>query len=176
MLFRSKLKDIYSSIYLGYRNKQEEKETSKITSNIVFLRENLALSKTDLKYLPYLYRIRDGKTISEEKEVIVNQYMSAQGVVQYNAGDWTKEEIEELQGQSLYNINKEKVANNTTGLNFTFGGFTYDGDTANASDIANGNIITSRNQSVTPQSGWGTPKYSGWQILESKKKRVKENV
>lgn len=61
-----KLKDVYSSIYLGYRNKQEEKDTLKITNNIVFLRENLASSKTDLKYLPYLYRIRDGKTISEE--------------------------------------------------------------------------------------------------------------
>ena len=118
----------------------------------------------------------NGKIIAEEKEVIVNQYMSAQGVVQYDAGDWTEEEIQELKSKNLYNINKEKIANTTTGLDFTFGGFTYKGDTANADDIKSGNIITSRNQSVTPQSGWGTPKYSGWQILESKEENGKTYV
>ena len=118
----------------------------------------------------------NGKTISEEKEVLVNQYMSAQGVVRYDAGDWTEEEIQALQIKSLYNINKSKTASNTAGLNFTFGGFTYEGDTTNASDIASGNIITSRNQSVTPQRGWGTPKYSGWQILESKEENGKTYV
>ena len=105
----------------------------------------------------------------------------------YEKGNWinmispTEEEINELKNQNLYMINKEKVVGNGTfnlndsnnGLNFTFGGFTYDGDTANASDIAIGNIITSRNQSVTPQSGYGTPEYSGWQILESKEENGK---
>ena len=118
----------------------------------------------------------NGKTIEEEKEVIVNQYMSAKNVVKYDAGNWTQAEIQELQGKNLYNINKEKVANETTGLNFTFGGFTYKGDTTNASDIASGNIITSRNQSVAPQNGYGTPKYSGWQILESKEENGKTYV
>ena len=112
----------------------------------------------------------NGKTISEEKEVTVNQYMSAQNIVQYDAGNWTQEEIQALQSDNLYNINKEKVANTTSGLDFTFGGFTYEGDTANKSDIDNGNIITSRNQSVScyfRQKEY-TPRYSGWQILESK--------
>ena len=118
----------------------------------------------------------NGETVEEEKEVIVNQYMSAQGVVQYDAGNWTQAEIQALQSKNLYNINKSKTASNTAGLNFTFGGFTYDGDTANASDIASGNIITSRNQSVSPQSGYGTPKYSGWQILESKEENGKTYV
>ena len=118
----------------------------------------------------------NGKTIEEEKEVIVNQYMSAKGVVKYDAGNWTQAEIQELQGKNLYNINKEKEVNASSGLDFTFGGFTYEGDTANASDIASGNIITSRNQSVTPQSGMGTPKYSGWQILESKAENGKTYV
>ena len=121
----------------------------------------------------------NGKTIEEEKEVIVNQYMSAQGVVQYDAGDWTKEEIEELKNKNLYMINKEKTVNNifnlndsNSGLNFTFGGFTYKGDTANESDITSGNIITSRNQSVAPENGYGTPQYSaGWQVLTIEKKR-----
>ena len=127
----------------------------------------------------YIFKVSgtyNGKTVEEEKEVIVNQYMSAQGVVQYDAGNWTQEEIQALQSKSLYNINKEKVANSTTGLNFTFGGFTYEGDTANKSDIDNGNIITSRNQSVTPGSRWGTPKYSGWQILESKEENGRTYV
>ena len=118
----------------------------------------------------------NGKTIEEEKEVIVNQYIIQGSFVQYDAGEWTEEEINELQGKNLYNINKAKTASNASGLNFTFGGFTYEGDTANASDIASGNIITSRNQSVTPESGYGTPKYSGWQILESKEENGKTYV
>ena len=118
----------------------------------------------------------NGKTIEEEKEVIVNQYIIQGSFVQYDAGNWTQAEIQELQGKNLYNINKAKTASDASGLNFTFGGFTYEGDTANASDIASGNIITSRNQSVTPQSGQGIPKYSGWQILESKEENGKTYV
>ena len=127
----------------------------------------------------YIFKVSgtyNGKTVEEDKEVTVNQYMSAQGVVQYDAGDWTKEEIQALQSDNLYNINKEKVANTTTGLNFTFGGFTYKDDKANKTDIDSKNIITSRNDSVTPQSGWGTPKYSGWQILESKEENGRTYV
>ena len=121
------------------------------------------------------------KTITEEKEVLVNQYISAQGVVDYHAGNWTKEEIEELQNQNLYMINKEKTYNSTfnlndknNGLNFTFGGFTYNGDTANKDNIDSGNIITSKDESVSTQ--YGKPKYSGWQILESKEENGKTYV
>ena len=95
----------------------------------------------------------NGKTVEEEKEVIVNQYMSAQGVVQYDAGTWTQEEINEL--GSLYNYNSGHTASEE--LKFTFGGF-------KAGD--------SRNSSVSPQSGYGTPKYEGWQVLESEEKTV----
>ena len=127
----------------------------------------------------YIFKVSgtyNGKTVEEEKEVIVNQYIIQGSFVQYDAGNWTQAEIQALQSKSLYNINKSKTASTATGLNFTFGGFTYEGDTTNASDIASGNIITSRNQSVTPQSGWGTPKYSGWQILESKEENGKTYV
>lgn len=134
----------------------------------------------------YIFKVSgtyNGKTISEDKEITVNQYMSAQGVVQYNAGDWTEEEIQELKEQRLYMINREKTYNYTfnvndpnSGLNLTFGGFTYKSDTENEEDIERGNIITSRNQSVTPESGNGTPKYSGWQILESKEENGKTYV
>ena len=118
----------------------------------------------------------DGKTITKEIEVAVNKYQAATGLVQYDAGDWTEKEIQDLQALNLYNINVSKTASDKSGLNFTFGGFTYKGDTANASNISSGTIITSRNQSVAPQSGYGTPTYDGWQILESEERDGKTYV
>ena len=120
----------------------------------------------------------NGKTVEEEKEVIVNQYKPQGGFVQYDAGDWTEDEVNELKSKKLYNINKEKTVSKAIGLDFTFGGFTYKGDTANASDIASESIITSRNQSVSSYSGGREymPKYSGWQILESKEENGKTYV
>ena len=109
-----------------------------------------------------------GKTITTTKEVIIDQYKSAGMLVQYDAGEWTEEEINSLKTNSLYNINTAKAASDTTGLDFTFGGFTYKGDSTNKSHINNGTVITNRNQSVAPQSGMGTPIYEGWQILEVK--------
>ena len=64
----TKLGEIYSDIYLGYSTKQEELEALLITKSIVFLRENLYLTKKDAEYLPYLYMIRDGKTITDQVE------------------------------------------------------------------------------------------------------------
>ncbi|MBQ2639865.1 MAG: DNA polymerase III subunit alpha [Bacilli bacterium] len=67
--YRDKYKDlskIYSELYLGYSNKQEEKETLILTKNVVFFRESLYLYKSNVEILPYLYRIRDSKTISDE--------------------------------------------------------------------------------------------------------------
>ena len=133
----------------------------------------------------YTFRVSgtyNGKTISEDKGVTVNQYQSAKNVVKYDAGDWTEEEINELKKKNLYDINIDRnVGNeykykNESGLGLTFGGFTYKGNTINASDIASRKIITSRNQSVAPQSGCGTPKYSGWQILESNEREGKKYV
>ena len=62
----NELTNIYKKPYLGYKNKQEEKELLILTNNIVFFQENLYLNKDDSGILPYLYRIRDGKTISED--------------------------------------------------------------------------------------------------------------
>ena len=128
---------------------------------------------TNGKYTFLVSSTYNGKTITEDKEVLVNQYKVQGGFVQYDAGDWTVEEIEELKNSGLYNINKEKIAEY---IRSKFGGFTYKGDTVNASDIESGNIITSRNQSVAPQSGYGTPKYSGWQILKGEEKEGKTYV
>lgn len=62
----NELKDLYEDFYLGYNNKIEEKEALITTKKIVFFQENLYLEKKDSDILPYLYRIRDGKTISED--------------------------------------------------------------------------------------------------------------
>ena len=114
----------------------------------------------------------NNKTITKEVEVKVNKYKAATGLVKYDAGNWTEAEINKLKGKNLYNINTAKEANKNEGLNFTFGGFTYAKDSSGnantiyANEIKDGTVITSRNQSVAPQSGWGTPAYDGWQILE----------
>lgn len=113
------------------------------------------------------------KIITKEIEVLVNKYQAATGLVQYDAGDWTQEEIEELQSSLLYDINvnhktsKVPKKENENGFDFTFGGFTYKEDTINQSAINSREVITSRNQSVSPESGYGTPNYDGWQILAS---------
>lgn len=62
------LKEIYPELYLGYANKKEEQEARIITKDIVFLRESLYLEMQDEEILPYLYLIRDGKTISDDIE------------------------------------------------------------------------------------------------------------
>ncbi|MBQ6539258.1 MAG: DNA polymerase III subunit alpha [Bacilli bacterium] len=67
--YRNSYKDLsklFKDLYLGYTTKKEELEASVITKNIVFFRENLYLNKEDEYYLPYLYRIRDSKTITDE--------------------------------------------------------------------------------------------------------------
>lgn len=113
-----------------------------------------------------------GKTITKEIEIKANKYQSADGVVKYDAGEWTKEEIEELQTSCLYDLNASRSQSkifklkDSTGINLTFGGFTYKGSADSSID----DIVTSRNQSVTPEQGnaggYGKPNYDGWQILE----------
>lgn len=116
----------------------------------------------------------NGKKVEIQKNIEVNQFEVATDLVKYDAGKWTKEEIEELKKQKLYNINISHSYNrdfgleSENGLNLTFGGFTYDGDSGNQKYINNGQIVTSRNQSVSPGSREGNTKYSeGWQVLTS---------
>ena len=60
------LRDLYDDFYLGYTNKSEEKELLLQTNNLVFFPLSLYLYQTDSEYLPYLFKIRDGKTASDE--------------------------------------------------------------------------------------------------------------
>ena len=60
------LTSVYEELYIGYRNKKEQTEVLLQTTSIVFFRESLYLTKNDESTLPYLYRIRDGKTISDD--------------------------------------------------------------------------------------------------------------
>ncbi|MBQ3307145.1 MAG: DNA polymerase III subunit alpha [Bacilli bacterium] len=83
------LSSIFVDNYLGYSNKEEEKECLLFTKNIVFFQKNLYLEENDQTYLSYLYRIRDGKTLLDEvnydllhHELIINveEYSSKIGI------------------------------------------------------------------------------------------------
>ena len=107
---------------------------------------------TGTEYTVYMiaYDYAENETTSGEKKITVQKpiaYAPA-GVVQYDAGTWTQSEIDAL--DDLYNENSSHSADSS--LNFKFGGF-------KAGD--------SRNSSVSPQSGYGTPTYDGWIVLES---------
>lgn len=59
-------KDKITDIYLGFSNKQEEKEALIITKDTVYLKPCLYKTKEDSDYLKYLYLIRDGKTLNDD--------------------------------------------------------------------------------------------------------------
>ncbi len=65
---------IYNELYLGYMTKKEEIEALLVTENIVFFRESLYLERNDFDMLPYLYRIRDGKTVSDEMDYAIDNH------------------------------------------------------------------------------------------------------
>lgn len=61
-----KYKKIYSDIYIGVSNKKEESEYKEY--NTVYINKTLYLEKHLYKYLPYIFMIRDGKTIQDGLE------------------------------------------------------------------------------------------------------------
>ena len=81
------LKESMEDIYLGYKNKQEEKECLILTKQVVFFQENLYLEEKDEAILPYLLKIRDGKTILDEVEYdIKNHAMNITNIEGSNQG------------------------------------------------------------------------------------------
>ena len=66
------LSKIFSDLYLGYSNKKEETEVLLQSKKIVFFRESLYFENSNT--LPYLYRIRDGKTITDEVDYDIDNH------------------------------------------------------------------------------------------------------
>lgn len=60
-------KDSFTDIFIGIKNKQEEELYKEET---VYINKTLYLEKNLYKYLPYIFMIRDGKTISDKIEFI----------------------------------------------------------------------------------------------------------
>lgn len=56
------LKNIFSSIFVGYKNKQEEELGY---ANMVYMNDILCIDKSDLGYLKYLECIKTGKSIND---------------------------------------------------------------------------------------------------------------
>ena len=84
-------KDIYLDLYLGYSNKDEEKEVRILSKEIVFLRENLYLNRKDSEVLPYLYRIRDSKTINDELDYdILNHELNVTDIDEFSGKEGIK--------------------------------------------------------------------------------------
>ena len=82
----SGLTNIYTEIYIGYTNKIEEQDALSLTQKVVFFRENLYLDKKEADLLPYLYRIRDGKTISEDIHYdIINHNMNISNISEFSS-------------------------------------------------------------------------------------------
>ena len=65
---------IIEDLYLGYSNKQEEKEALIFTKRIVFFRKNLYIEDKNKEFLKYLYMIRDGKTVLDDTNYEVDNY------------------------------------------------------------------------------------------------------
>lgn len=66
--FRNKVEDfkLYSdSVFIGYEN---EEERNNIDSDKVYINKTLTLNKEDIKYLPYLYKIKE-EEYSSKKDV-----------------------------------------------------------------------------------------------------------
>ena len=63
-LIYDELKDIFNDIYTGVSNISEEKNVT-YTKNVIYINKTLYLEKYEYKYLPYVFMIKDGKTISD---------------------------------------------------------------------------------------------------------------
>lgn len=61
----NEVETIFEEIYLGYKNKEEEKIVRLGTKKVIFLRKTQYIKKEEEPYLKYLFMIRDGKTIAD---------------------------------------------------------------------------------------------------------------
>ena len=68
------LKNTLTDLYIGYDNKNREKELLSTTNNIVYVRKNLYINEEEKEYLKYIYMIRDGKNISDDVNYSIDNY------------------------------------------------------------------------------------------------------
>lgn len=84
----SVLVSLIPDLYLGYSNKQQEREAMITTKNIVFLRKCLYLYENENEYLKYLFMIRDGKTISDDVNYETkNFYLDMKDIYEYTSNE-----------------------------------------------------------------------------------------
>ena len=88
------LKDITEDFYIGFSNREEEKEARKLTKNFVFFPKTLFLSHKEKKYLKYLIMIRDNKTIRDEYEEKEGYPLFIEDIYNYSSNE------------GIYNTNK----------------------------------------------------------------------
>ena len=69
-----KYKDIFNDIYIGVSSKKEENDYKEYET--VYINKTLYLDKNMYKYLPYIFMIRDGKTIKDGLDFVYqNNYL-----------------------------------------------------------------------------------------------------
>ena len=99
----------------------------------------------------------------------------SEDMVEYNAGSWIKDEIDNL--KSLYNANPKHLSQDSyydestdsfTDLDYsyTFGGFTYKGDESYKDYMDNNQIIVDRNKSINESYNDKSTFPDGWQVYE----------
>lgn len=68
-----KIKKIFKDVYISYKNIKERNNALLVTQNVVYMNTILCLEEEDLKYLKYLWMIKDGKTVSDEVEYNIKE-------------------------------------------------------------------------------------------------------
>ncbi len=76
-------KSFYNDFYIGINNKKEEQNAKEQNYETVFINETVYLEDYLYKYLPYIFMIRDGKTINDGIEFTYqhNHLLSYQEVI-----------------------------------------------------------------------------------------------
>ena len=87
------INNIYEEFYYGYRNIEEYKKIND-NKNTLYVEEKLYQNDEDYKFLSYLYKIRDGKTINDNMEYdIYNHALNSNNKELYELGRTNAENI-----------------------------------------------------------------------------------
>lgn len=71
--YYKKIKEIFSDTYISYTNSKERNTALLVTENVVYMNTVLCLEENDLKYLKYLWMLKDGKTISDKPKYNIKE-------------------------------------------------------------------------------------------------------